>query len=61
MKQDRYLAGHLAGLLDALKTVAEITGPIRMEDINQETWSIICAINIKLSGMAAEEAGRLEE
>lgn len=41
------------GLLDALVIVAEVTGPMKMEDFNEATWKMLCAINAGIAGKAA--------
>lgn len=46
----------LDGLLEAMKIVAEVTGPMQMSDFNEATWKMLCGINMRLAEAAALEA-----
>lgn len=42
------------GLLDALATVAEVTGPMKLSDFNEKTWKMTCLIQERLAAKAAD-------
>lgn len=53
--------GTLNGLLAALVAVAEITGPMPMDGMTNQTWQMICKISARLAELAAIEARRLDD
>ena len=52
---------YLQGLLAGTVAVAEVTGKIKIADMNDQTWRIVNAIHERLLAMAAAEAERLNE
>lgn len=42
------------GLMDAMMVVAEISGPIKMEEFNEATWKMLCQIQQRLAAKAAD-------
>lgn len=47
---------YLDGLLDAMIAIAEVTGPIKLSDMQPQTWQVLTEFNIRLTKMAADEA-----
>lgn len=45
------------GLLDAMIVVAEVSGPMKMADFNDATWTMLCSINERLAKKAADAFG----
>ena len=42
------------GLLEALRLVAEISGPLSFTDFSDATWKMLCTINERLAAKAAD-------
>lgn len=42
------------GLLDAMVVVAEVVGPMKMDDFNEATWKMLCGIQERLAAKAAD-------
>jgi hypothetical protein len=53
MTADEY-RGYVNGIMEALIEVSKITGGMQIGDFNEKTWKMICQINARLSGMAAD-------
>lgn len=45
--------GYVRGIMDAMIAVAKITGEMKIEDFNEQTWKMTCQIHATLAGMAA--------
>jgi hypothetical protein len=53
MTTDEY-KGYVSGVIEATLAVAEITGGMKLGDFNEQTWKMVCKINARLAGMAAD-------
>lgn len=51
----------LNGILSAMVAVNEIVGPIKIKDMNDQTWNVVTKINARLAELAAAEAARLDD
>lgn len=57
MKPNRH---HVQGILTAMATVAEVVGPIKMADMHEQTWKVVCEIAVRLAKLAADEAEAID-
>lgn len=42
------------GLMDAMIVVAEVSGPVKMEEFNEATWKMLTQIQERLAVKAAD-------
>lgn len=51
---------YIDGVLAAQVALAEIVGPMKMADMDQPTWDLICKLNVRFCEMALDEIKRLD-
>jgi hypothetical protein len=61
LERESYARGRYDGLFQAIRLVAEITGPMKPADFSDTTWKMLCKINADLNYAAADAAGAVAE
>ena len=61
LEREAFARGRFDGLAEAMRLVAEITGPMKPADFNEKTWSMLCKINVELASAASSAASYAEE